>query len=139
MAPKRVRSLRLDTNRLCNFCVANWIASSALCGAQQAHRNYAKRQMTWFRREPEVVWVDGFGGDRERSRLLLLWSALSFQYHRSVGPRAHIWLRVSGLDGNLLDMDVSRAESLADESNKSLNLALALFGVFSLLCSVDRL
>jgi tRNA dimethylallyltransferase len=28
---------------------------------QQAHRNYAKRQMTWFRREPEVMWFDGFG------------------------------------------------------------------------------
>lgn len=29
--------------------------------AQQAHRNYAKRQMTWFRREPEVHWLKGFG------------------------------------------------------------------------------
>ena len=26
----------------------------AIQAAQQAHRNYAKRQMTWFRREPEV-------------------------------------------------------------------------------------
>ena len=31
--------------------------------AQQAHRNYAKRQMTWFRREPEVHWFVGFGDD----------------------------------------------------------------------------
>ncbi len=30
---------------------------------QQAHRNYAKRQMTWFRREPEVRWVAGFGDE----------------------------------------------------------------------------
>jgi tRNA dimethylallyltransferase len=28
---------------------------------QQAHRNYAKRQMTWFRREPDVSWLQGFG------------------------------------------------------------------------------
>jgi len=28
---------------------------------QQGHRNYAKRQMTWFRREPEVEWFAGFG------------------------------------------------------------------------------
>ena len=35
----------------------------ALQAAQQAHRNYAKRQMTWFRREPEVRWLRGFGGD----------------------------------------------------------------------------
>ena len=31
--------------------------------AQQGHRNYAKRQMTWFRREPEVQWVEAFGDE----------------------------------------------------------------------------
>ncbi len=36
---------------------------SALRAAQQAHRNYAKRQMTWFRREPDVIWLQGFGDD----------------------------------------------------------------------------
>ncbi len=35
----------------------------ALKAAQQAHRNYAKRQMTWFRREPEVQWLRGFGDE----------------------------------------------------------------------------
>jgi tRNA dimethylallyltransferase len=35
----------------------------AVESAQQAHRNYAKRQMTWFRREPEVTWLRGFGDD----------------------------------------------------------------------------
>jgi tRNA dimethylallyltransferase len=35
----------------------------ALEAAQQAHRNYAKRQMTWFRREPNVEWLRGFGDD----------------------------------------------------------------------------
>ncbi len=34
---------------------------AAIRAAQQAHRNYAKRQLTWFRREPEVVWLAGFG------------------------------------------------------------------------------
>ena len=33
----------------------------AAAAAQQGHRNYAKRQMTWFRREPEVHWLTGFG------------------------------------------------------------------------------
>lgn len=37
----------------------------ALQAAQQAHRNYAKRQMTWFRREPEVHWLQGFGHQGE--------------------------------------------------------------------------
>jgi tRNA dimethylallyltransferase len=36
---------------------------TALAAAQQAHRNYAKRQMTWFRREPDVHWLAGFGDD----------------------------------------------------------------------------
>jgi tRNA dimethylallyltransferase len=40
----------------------------ALTAAQQGHRNYAKRQMTWFRREPDVLWLDGFGDDPEIAR-----------------------------------------------------------------------
>jgi tRNA dimethylallyltransferase len=36
---------------------------AAVQAAQQGHRNYAKRQMTWFRREPDVVWLAGFGDD----------------------------------------------------------------------------
>ena len=26
-------------------------------------RQFAKRQMTWFRREPDVVWLAGFGDE----------------------------------------------------------------------------
>jgi tRNA dimethylallyltransferase len=40
----------------------------AIVAAQQAHRNYAKRQITWFRREPEVTWLDGFGDQDEIQR-----------------------------------------------------------------------
>jgi tRNA dimethylallyltransferase len=36
--------------------------------AQQGHRNYAKRQMTWFRREPDVHWIEAFGDDPETLR-----------------------------------------------------------------------
>jgi tRNA dimethylallyltransferase len=35
----------------------------AIASAQQGHRNYAKRQLTWFRREPDVLWLKGFGDD----------------------------------------------------------------------------
>ena len=35
----------------------------AIAATQQGHRHYAKRQMTWFRREPDVLWLDGFGDD----------------------------------------------------------------------------
>jgi tRNA dimethylallyltransferase len=31
--------------------------------AQRATRQYAKRQITWFRRDPAVVWLKGFGDD----------------------------------------------------------------------------
>jgi tRNA dimethylallyltransferase len=37
----------------------------AIIAAQQGHRNYAKRQQTWFRREPEVHWLKGFGDNAE--------------------------------------------------------------------------
>jgi tRNA dimethylallyltransferase len=33
--------------------------------AQQGHRNYAKRQGTWFRREPAIHWLNGFGDEEE--------------------------------------------------------------------------
>jgi len=41
---------------------------AAVVAAQQGHRNYAKRQMTWFRREPEVHWIERFGDEAETMR-----------------------------------------------------------------------
>jgi tRNA dimethylallyltransferase len=35
--------------------------AEAVTAAQQGHRNYAKRQLTWFRREPGVTWIEDFG------------------------------------------------------------------------------
>jgi tRNA dimethylallyltransferase len=35
----------------------------AIAATSQGHRNYAKRQLTWFRREPDVCWLHGFGDD----------------------------------------------------------------------------
>lgn len=37
--------------------------AEAIEAAQRGHRNYAKRQFTWFRREPDVRWLAGFGDD----------------------------------------------------------------------------
>jgi tRNA dimethylallyltransferase len=37
----------------------------AVAQAQQGHRNYAKRQLTWFRRETKMHWLDGCGGDQD--------------------------------------------------------------------------
>jgi tRNA dimethylallyltransferase len=41
---------------------------AAIEAAQQGHRNYAKRQLTWFRREPEVHWIESFGNEPEALR-----------------------------------------------------------------------
>jgi tRNA dimethylallyltransferase len=38
-------------------------------------RRYAKRQMTWFRREPGVEWFAGFGDEREVQQRVLAWLA----------------------------------------------------------------
>jgi tRNA dimethylallyltransferase len=46
----------------------------AAAATAQGHRNYAKRQLTWFRREPDVHWLYGFGDQpaiaAEASRLV---------------------------------------------------------------------
>ena len=41
---------------------------AGIAAAQQGHRNYAKRQLTWFRREPEVCWIDAFGDEPQTAR-----------------------------------------------------------------------
>jgi len=40
----------------------------AIAAAQQGHRNYAKRQLTWFRKDPALHWLAGFGGDEAIQR-----------------------------------------------------------------------
>jgi tRNA dimethylallyltransferase len=60
----------------------------AIQAAQQAHRNYAKRQMTWFRREPEVHWLRGFGDDPalQREAALEIQNLLSSQIPLQISP-----------------------------------------------------
>src|SRR5882724_3487359 len=41
---------------------------------EQATRRYAKRQITWFRRESGVHWCDGFGDDPRVQAQALLWA-----------------------------------------------------------------
>ena len=43
-------------------------AEEAIGETQAATRQYAKRQLTWFRREPDVRWFGGFGSDVELER-----------------------------------------------------------------------
>jgi tRNA dimethylallyltransferase len=47
--------------------------SEAHAAIQQATRRYAKRQLTWFRREPDVQWLSGFGDQPNVQKDALAW------------------------------------------------------------------
>ena len=47
------------------------LLEEARAAIQQATRRYAKRQITWFRRETGVRWLTGFGDDAEIQRMAL--------------------------------------------------------------------
>jgi tRNA dimethylallyltransferase len=69
----RAAGLRDDTNalgahayrRVCEYLRGERTLESAIERSKQDVRNYAKRQLTWFRKEPKVQWLQGFGGDAE--------------------------------------------------------------------------
>ena len=56
--------------RVCEFLRGERSLESAIEQTKQDVRNYAKRQMSWFRREPDVIWLDGFGNDTKIQRKL---------------------------------------------------------------------
>jgi tRNA dimethylallyltransferase len=74
----RARGVDDDTNalgahgyrRVCEFLRGERTLESAVEQTKQDVRRYAKRQMTWFRREPGVVWLEGFGDDPETQKKL---------------------------------------------------------------------
>jgi tRNA dimethylallyltransferase len=45
----------------------------AVRDTQTATRQYAKRQLTWFRREPDVRWFGGFGNDPNLEQQVFDW------------------------------------------------------------------
>ena len=49
--------------RVCEYLRGERTLESAVERAKQDVRNYAKRQLTWFRREKNTVWLKGFGTD----------------------------------------------------------------------------
>jgi len=63
----------------------------AIASTQQGHRNYAKRQMTWFRREPDVQWLNGFGDGPEIAQKALA----HVEHYLSQGGEAHGDLKTS--------------------------------------------
>lgn len=57
--------------RVCEYLRGERTLVSAIEQSKQDVRNYAKRQLTWFRREAKTIWLDGFGDDEG------VWNALT--------------------------------------------------------------
>jgi tRNA dimethylallyltransferase len=74
----REKGLRDDTNalgahgyrRVCEYLRGERTLESAIELSKQDVRNYAKRQMSWFRREKNVIWIEGFGSEPETQQKL---------------------------------------------------------------------
>ncbi|MGH9405485.1 MAG: tRNA (adenosine(37)-N6)-dimethylallyltransferase MiaA [Terriglobia bacterium] len=59
----------------------------AVQATQMATRQYAKRQMTWFRRESGVKWFEGFGDDSQVQFRALAWLSASLNSLDPEPPR----------------------------------------------------
>ena len=57
--------------RVCEYLRGDRDLLSAIEQSKQDVRNYAKRQLTWFRRENDVIWLEGFGDE------IAVWKRLS--------------------------------------------------------------
>jgi tRNA dimethylallyltransferase len=57
--------------RVCEFLRDERTLESTIQQTKQDVRNYAKRQMSWFRRETDVEWLEGFGAEAEIQQKLL--------------------------------------------------------------------
>ncbi len=74
----RASGVKDDTNalgahgyrRVCEYLRGERTLESAIEKTKQDVRNYAKRQMSWFRHKENVTWLDGFGGDAETRETL---------------------------------------------------------------------
>lgn len=74
----RARGVRDDGNalgahayrRVCEYLRGERSLESAIDQSKQDVRNYAKRQLTWFRRELHVLWLAGFGDSADVRRRL---------------------------------------------------------------------
>jgi len=67
----REKGVKDDTNalgahgyrRVCEYLRGERTLESAIEQTKQDIRNYAKRQMSWFRHKETVDWLEGFGGE----------------------------------------------------------------------------
>ena len=73
-ARRRVPPLEaLGYRQACELLEGQLSRGEAVLRTQAATRQYAKRQMTWFRREADVEWFAGFGDDPEIQQRVFEW------------------------------------------------------------------
>jgi tRNA dimethylallyltransferase len=76
----RFRALgALGYRQACAAVRGDLSAEEAIQATQLATRRFAKRQMTWFRREPEVTWFAGFGDELGIQVQVLDWVSKLFR------------------------------------------------------------
>ncbi|MGI8638334.1 MAG: tRNA (adenosine(37)-N6)-dimethylallyltransferase MiaA [Pyrinomonadaceae bacterium] len=63
--------------RVCEYLRGERTLESAIEQTKQDIRNYAKRQLSWFRREEGVIWLEGFGNESETQKNL--WKMLELK------------------------------------------------------------
>ncbi|MDQ3634255.1 MAG: tRNA (adenosine(37)-N6)-dimethylallyltransferase MiaA [Acidobacteriota bacterium] len=63
--------------RVCEYLHGERTIESAIEKTQQDVRNYAKRQFSWFRREKDVIWLEGFGNEKATQEKL--WEMLELK------------------------------------------------------------
>jgi len=69
---RRVKPLQaLGYRQACDVLRGETGLPEAIRRTQVMTRRYAKRQLTWFRSEPDINWFDGFGDDPEIQRGVL--------------------------------------------------------------------
>lgn len=81
----RDRGVKDDTNalgahgyrRVCEFLRGERTLESAIEQTKTDVRHYAKRQLSWFRHQEEVIWLDGFGDEQETQ--IELWKLLNLE------------------------------------------------------------
>ncbi len=61
--------------RVCEYLRSERTLESAVERSKQDVRNYAKRQLTWFRGESDAIWLNGFGDNPD------IWDSLRQNLH----------------------------------------------------------
>ncbi len=81
----REKGLKDETNalgahgyrRVCEFLRVEKTLEEAVEKSKQDVRNYAKRQLSWFRGVEDVIWLDGFGNETQTQQQL--WDILQIK------------------------------------------------------------